>query len=184
MYGLERAKLKDRILELTIEQPTVGWGVGSIFKELNKPVKTKLELTEIIFEMIEEMPKFFDHWGEKDYELNITMNELTQDFLDSGGFGARCKEQQENENIALKEVERQKKKEWWKEARQSTLDYLKIIGLVVSIPISIFSLIVSLRNKEPDLTIIESKLNELETRINAIEIVPESTVTVSKDTLK
>lgn len=179
MDGFEKAKLKDYILTLL---PAIGDTMNHYaISNLLKPdfgIVSPETVTSLLKEISQYDSTIIDFISTTSYLVKKT--QFTQPFLDKGGFVKLYNDEQMATNTTQLETRRIRKKEVQKERRQSILDILKIVGLVVSIPISCISLYFSLGAKELGTNQLDLKLEGLETRVEELEKTPK----IIKDTIK
>jgi hypothetical protein len=120
MVGLERAKLKDRIIKLILEQNTNRFGINALDRELGSPTKPKAQLNLLIEEMINDAEGAFDYSGNRKMGYVINWNDFTQDFFDNDGFVIRYqqaelqrKKQLSEEQAITKDLNYQRKRNKW-----------------------------------------------------------------------
>ncbi|WP_424002495.1 hypothetical protein [Maribacter sp. IgM3_T14_3] len=85
MEGRERAELKNRILEFLLADPHHSFTVDNLWKQLDKPAKNLLNFKAITDEMLDTGSRYF-LYIKNDPFSSFGKNELTQDFLNDGGF--------------------------------------------------------------------------------------------------
>lgn len=85
MEGIERAKLKDRILQRLIDNYKTEHYTEHVYKQMDKPVPTLDHFDEIVKEMHFQAKQYFVcAWPMG--VIFIASNSFTQEFLDKGGF--------------------------------------------------------------------------------------------------
>lgn len=110
MDGLERAKLKDRILKFLNSAPSSsGFTDEDLYLKLSKPVQSPRHMKEILEEMHQEAHKYFDRDTVTVFGNVYEKNEFTQEFINSGGFVALYERQQGQRKKQLQEQEEEAK---------------------------------------------------------------------------
>ncbi|WP_136468831.1 hypothetical protein [Flagellimonas onchidii] len=86
MCGIERARLKNKIIEFLLLNKRSAWSEDTLHIKLDEPTETISHFNKIVSEMIVEAPKYFDYNTEDDYFTLLQANDFTKEFHEWGGF--------------------------------------------------------------------------------------------------
>lgn len=139
MEGLERAKLKDRILQFLLDNPTGHYDAENFYLKLGKPVNSISHMQEIVDEIKLEAPKWVRSVRTDVFDL-LTCNDFTKEFLENGGFVSEYNNQLE---AAQRLNEAAKRENKVKELHEVELK-LKIRNNKYALPLSILSIAIAL----------------------------------------
>lgn len=104
MDGLERAELKDRILNLLNEAKMhEAFNGENLYLQLDKPVPSIDHLEEVLEELYLEAKRYIHRESNQVYGNIYQKNEFTPELIENGGFVELFKVQQERQRKLLKE---------------------------------------------------------------------------------
>jgi len=158
MREIDKARFKDSILKYLVDNDS-SCNNEHIAKDLFKDKIGKGTVRKLCFEINDYDKHILRIVDEGNFVIAIP-NDYTKVFLEKGGFSQIYKDD-------TYESERLKKRTIKKERREAVLDNLKIFGIILSIPISICSLIISLKESPLDKRFdgINKKVEDFEHRL-------------------
>lgn len=120
-------EIKDMVLRFLLKEH-VGHSIDTIYKELGKPTRTLAQFEKLIEEMDKEGEQYFTLDGDG-FFLFISKNELTQEFLNGGGFTRASEIAAANTaaNTAAIIKEQQEKKEAKRITREKNREQLTLV---------------------------------------------------------
>lgn len=187
MDGLEKAKLKDRILQFLQDNPDGFFDAEEFYLKLDKPLNSVNHMLEIVNEIRDEAPKFVTTVKTDVFDV-IASNDFTMEFLDNGGFEGEYNRQVE---AAKKLNESIRREETFKELQEIELKQKiryntpSIVISSLSFAVAVASFLYTILQPKPEsndnrLEVIEARLDSLETSTTR----KVNSVTIKKDTVK
>ncbi|WP_430426451.1 hypothetical protein [Maribacter litoralis] len=175
MKGRKRAELKNKILEFFINDPVHLFPTETLWNNLGKPV-SKLQFQEVLDEMVSVGGRYFLQTVNSPFK-SYGYNDLTQDYLDIGGFVNQYESDLEaDEQLFKLESQNQRINDLTEENLKlvNRLSKQKLKTHVIPIVISGISALVAIGSLlymifKPETSTNIKELKQMEQRLNYIE---------------